>query len=131
MTAAYIRGVQGEDRVEGVVATPKHFAAHSDGEGGRNHAPVHIGPRELAEFFLLPFEMAVKKAGAQSIMSSYHDIDGVPGSASHFLLTETLREQWGFAGTVVSDYFAVRFLQTRHRVAANGTEAAARALHAG
>ena len=131
MTSAYIRGLQGEDLVEGVVATPKHFAAHSDGEGGRNHAPVHVGPRELADIFLLPFEMAVKKAGAQSIMSSYHDIDGVPGTASRFLLTEVLREQWGFTGTVVSDYFAVRFLQTRHRVVADGTEAAARALHAG
>ncbi|MEJ0097053.1 MAG: glycoside hydrolase family 3 N-terminal domain-containing protein [Bauldia sp.] len=131
MVANTVRGLQGESLAEGVVATPKHFAAHSFGEGGRNHAPVHIGRRELADIFLVPFEMAVKAAGAQSIMSSYHDIDGVPGSASHYLLTEVLRENWGFEGTVVSDYFAVRFLQTRHRVVADETEAAARALHAG
>ena len=131
MVASTVRGLQGEGLVDGVVATPKHFAAHSFGEGGRNHAPVHIGTRELADIFLVPFEMAVKAAGAQSIMSSYHDIDGVPGSASRYLLTEILRERWGFEGTVVSDYFAVRFLQTRHRVVHDGAEAAARALHAG
>jgi beta-glucosidase-like glycosyl hydrolase len=131
MVASTVRGLQGEGLVEGVVATPKHFAAHSFGEGGRNHAPVHIGARELADIFLVPFEMAVKAAGAQSIMSSYHDIDGVPGSASRYLLTEILRDRWGFAGTVVSDYFAVRFLQTRHRIVHDEAEAAARALHAG
>jgi beta-glucosidase len=113
------------------VATPKHFAGHSFGEGGRNHAPVHIGPRELTDIFLLPFEMAVKAGGAQSIMSCYHDIDGVPGSASRFLLTEVLRDRWGFSGVVVSDYFAIRFLRTRHRLVADDAEAAARALRAG
>ncbi len=131
MTSATIRGLQGDSLANGVVATPKHFVAHSDGEGGRNHAPVHAGVRELADIFLLPFEMAVRRAGAQSVMSCYHDIDGVPGSASRWLLTGILRERWGFAGTVVSDYFAVRFLQTRHHVAADGTEAAALALAAG
>jgi beta-glucosidase-like glycosyl hydrolase len=131
MTTSTVRGLQGESLAEGVVATPKHFAGHSFGEGGRNHAPVHIGLREFTDIFLMPFEMAVKVGGAQSIMSSYHDIDGVPGSASHFLLTEVLRDRWGFTGTVVSDYFAVRFLQTRHRVVADEAEAAARAVRAG
>jgi beta-glucosidase len=131
MVTNYVRGLQGDDLREGVVATPKHFAGHSFGEGGRNHAPVHIGLRELDDIFLLPFEMAVKIGGAQSIMSCYHDIDGVPGSASRFLLTEVLRERWGFTGVVVSDYFAIRFLRTRHGAAADDAEAAARALHAG
>jgi len=131
MVTSYVRGLQGDDLRQGVVATPKHFAGHSAGEGGRNHAPVHVGPRELNDVFLLPFEMAVKAGGAQSIMSCYHDLDGVPGSASRFLLTEVLRERWGFAGVVVSDYFAIRFLRTRHRIAADDAEAAARALHAG
>ncbi len=131
MTTSTVRGLQGEGLADGIVATPKHFAGHSYGEGGRNHAPVHVGLRELTDIFLTPFEMAVKKAGAQSIMSCYHDIDGMPGTASHFLLTEVLRDQWGFEGTVVSDYFAVRFLETRHRIVADAADASARALHAG
>ncbi len=109
----------------------KHFAGHSFGEGGRNHAPVHIGRRELADLFLIPFEMAIKGGGAQSVMTCYHDIDGEPGTGSRWLLTELLRDRWGFAGTVVSDYFAVAFLETRHGVAADRAEASARALHAG
>lgn len=131
MVTKTVRGLQGDAPADGVVATPKHFAAHSYGEGGRNHAPVHVGLRELTDVFLTPFEMAVKKAGAQSIMSCYHDVDGVPGTASRFLLTDVLRNQWGFAGTVVSDYFAVRFLETRHRIVADAADAAGRALHAG
>jgi beta-glucosidase len=131
MVSNTVRGLQGEGLAEGVVSTPKHFAGHSYGEGGRNHAPVHVGLRELADIFLAPFEMAVKKAGAQSIMSCYHDVDGVPGTASRYLLTEILRNQWGFEGTVVSDYFAVRFLETRHRIVADAADAAGRALSAG
>lgn len=131
MVSNTVRGLQGEGLADGVVSTPKHFAGHSFGEGGRNHAPVRIGLRELADIFLTPFEMVVKKAGAQSIMSCYHDVDGVPGTASRYLLTEILRDQWGFEGTVVSDYFAVRFLQTRHRIVADAADAAGRALHAG
>jgi beta-glucosidase len=131
MVTNYVRGLQGEDLRAGIVATPKHFAGHSFGEGGRNHAPVHVGLRELNDVFLLPFEMAVKVGGAQSVMSCYHDVDGVPGSASRFLLTEVLRERWGFSGVVVSDYFAIRFLKTRHAAAADDAEAAARALRAG
>ena len=131
MVTNTVRGLQGDDFADSVIATPKHFAGHSFGEGGRNHAPVHIGMRELTDIFLVPFEMAVKAAGANSIMSCYHDIDNVPGTASRQLLTEILRDQWGFTGVVVSDYFAVRFLQTRHRIVDNESDAAARALHAG
>jgi beta-glucosidase len=131
MCTATVRGLQGDSLADGVIATPKHFAGHSFGEGGRNHAPVHIGRRELADVFLTPFEMAIKKAGARSVMSCYHDIDGVPGTASRTLLTEILRDEWGFEGAVVSDYFAVRFLQSRHRIVADAAAAAARALRAG
>jgi len=131
MVTATVRGLQGDSFLDGVIATPKHFAGHSCGEGGRNHAPVHVGLRELTDVFLVPFEMVVKGANAQSVMSCYHDVDGVPGSASHQLLTEILRDQWGFTGAVVSDYFAVRFLQTRHRIVDNEADAAARALRAG
>ena len=131
MVTGYVRGLQGDDWKTCVIATMKHFAGHSFGEGGRNHAPVHIGRRELADLFLIPFEMAIKGGGAQSVMTCYHDIDGEPGTGSRWLLTELLRDRWGFAGTVVSDYFAVAFLETRHGVAADRAEASARALHAG
>jgi beta-glucosidase len=131
LLSAYVRGLQGDDLGRGVLATLKHFAGHAAGEGGRNLAPVHIGPRAFADIHLLPFEMVVKTAGAKSVMSAYHDIDGVPASASHALLTGILRDAWGFEGTVVADYNAVRWLWNKHRVAADKAEAAALALAAG
>ncbi|RKY00894.1 beta-glucosidase, partial [Candidatus Poribacteria bacterium] len=131
MGVAYIRGLQGDDLREGVVATAKHFAAHGFPEGGRNLAPVHLGPRELREVFLFPFEMAVKVAGVKSIMNAYHDVDGVPCAASKKLLTDILRGEWGFDGIVVSDYGAIDMLRTVHHVAADKTEAAIKALIAG
>ncbi len=128
---AYVRGLQGSDLVEGVVATPKHFAAHGFPEGGRNCASVHVPPREFREVFLFPFEVAVRVGGAMSIMNAYHEIDGVPCAASRELLTDILRGEWGFEGVVVSDYGAVRRLETFHYVAANPKEAAVMALEAG
>jgi hypothetical protein len=81
---------------------------------------------------ILPsFETAVALAGAGSVMNSYSDVDGVPAGADHWLLTDLLREEWGFAGSVVSDYWAVPFLATMHRVAADADEAGAQALAAG
>lgn len=126
---AYVRGLQGPDRR--VLATLKHFAGHSFSEGGRNHAPVHIGERELNDTFLLPFEMAVKLAGVGSLMPAYHDIDGEPSSSSYHYLTEVLREQWGFDGIIVSDYEAISLLYDHHRVAADEAEASAVAIRAG
>jgi len=128
---AYIKGLQGDDLSFGVVATPKHFAAHGFPEGGRNCAPVHVSPRELLEVFLFPFKAAIREAEAYSLMNAYHDIDGVPCAASRELLTEILRFRWGFKGYVVSDYGAIEMLKTFHHVAANEMEAAVQALEAG
>ncbi len=128
---SYIRGLQGDDLRTGVAATVKHFAGHSFSEGGRNLAPAHIGPREMADVFLLPFEMAVKLANVRSVMNAYHDVDGVPAAASEELLTTILRQRWGFDGVVVSDYFSVLWLQMLHGVAADKADAAAMALRAG
>jgi len=130
MGVAYVRGVQGSLR-DGVAATGKHFAGHGFPEGGRNIAPVRVGEREFREAFLYPFEAAVKEAGLAVIMAAYHEIDGVPCHANPWLLRRVLREEWGFQGVVVSDYFAIRMLQTVHRVAASDLEAAVRALEAG
>jgi beta-glucosidase len=124
---AYVRGLQSA----GVHATLKHFLGYSGSKAGRNHAPVSIGRRELADVFAVPFEMAIKDGGARSVMNSYTDLDGVPAAADPELFTGLLRERWGFDGVVVSDYFAVAFLALMHAVAADRGEAAALALAAG
>ena len=124
---AYVRGLQGA----GVHATLKHFVGYSASQAGRNHAPVHAGPREVRDTLLQPFEMAVRDGGVRSVMNSYAEIDGVPVAATPEYLTRILRDEWGFDGTVVSDYFSVAFLHTMHGVAADLGEAAALALAAG
>jgi beta-glucosidase-like glycosyl hydrolase len=125
----YVRGLQGPRR--DLLATLKHFVAHSFSEGGRNHAPVHVGNRELSDTFLLPFEMVVKQANPGGVMPAYHDIDGEPLHASHPLLTKVLREQWGFDGLVVADYGGVALLHEHHRVTSGPSESIAAALTAG
>jgi beta-glucosidase len=124
---AYVRGLQDA----GIHATLKHFVGYSASQAGRNHAPVHAGPRELADVLLPPFEMAVRDGGVRSVMNSYAEIDGIPVAASEELLTTLLRDRWGFDGVVVSDYFSVAFLHTMHAVAEDLGEAAALALAAG
>lgn len=124
---AYVRGLQSA----GVVATLKHFAGYPASKGGRNHAPVPIGPREMTDVLLTPFEMAVRDGGARSVMNSYSDIDGMPAAASAELLTAVLRDRWGFEGTVVSDYWAIAFLDLQHRVTADRAASGAAALRAG
>jgi beta-glucosidase len=124
--SAYVRGLESA----GIVSTLKHFVGYSASRAGRNLAPVSAGPREIADVLLPPFEMALR-AGARSVMNSYTDIDGVPAAADPDLLTDLLRETYGFTGTVVADYFSVAFLQTLHGVAGSPAEAAALALEAG
>jgi beta-xylosidase len=125
--AAYVRGLESA----GVVATLKHFVGYSASRTGRNLAPVSMGPRERADVMLPPFEMVIRDGRPRSVMNAYTDIDGVPSAADRDLLTGLLREQWGFTGTVVADYFAVAFLQLHHRVAGSLGDAAALALEAG
>ena len=125
--AAYVRGLQSA----GVVGTLKHFAGYSASVGGRNHAPVRAGGRELADVILPPFEYVIRTAGARSVMHSYNEIDGLPTGADAGLLTDLLRGAWGFEGTVVSDYFAIGFLASQHAVAENEADAAGQALSAG
>jgi len=124
--------VQGLERA-GIVATLKHFVGYSASKAGRNLAPVSVGPRELADVLLPPFEMAIRESGVRSVMNAYTDIDGVPTAADRSILTELLRERWGFSGTVVADYFSVGFLASLHGVVAEGDwgAAASAALSAG
>ncbi|MEU9508908.1 glycoside hydrolase family 3 N-terminal domain-containing protein [Micromonospora sp. NPDC048170] len=127
IATAYVRGLESA----GVVATLKHFAGYSASRGGRNLAPVPMGPRERADVMLPPFEMAVREGGVRSVMHAYTDTDGVPSAADEQLLTGLLRDAWGFPGTVVADYFGIAFLRTLHGVAGSWAEAAGAALAAG
>jgi beta-glucosidase len=131
MGSAFVRGLQGADLSEGVIATAKHFVGYGASEGALNWAPAHISKRELREVFLHPFEAAVRKDGLRSIMHGYHELDGVPCAASAELMTGILREGWGFDGIVVSDYFAIHQLAVYHHLAADKRQAAAQALGAG
>lgn len=131
MGTAYVRGLQGPDLRQGIVATGKHFVGYGMSEGGLNWAPAHLAPRELREVFLLPFEAAIKEAGLASIMNAYHELDGIPCGSSQELLTDILRGQMGFTGIVVSDYMAINMLADYHHVARDKGEAAALALTAG
>ena len=124
--AAYVRGLE----ATGIVATLKHFAGYSASRSGRNLGPAPVGPRELQDVLLPPFERAVRD-GARSVMHSYSEVDGVPAAADARLLTGVLRDEWGFAGVVVADYWGIAFLQSLHRVAGSPAEAGAKALAAG
>src|SRR6266705_2898160 len=134
MAVAIIKALQGSGPgVDGghIIATAKHFAAHGQPEGGTNIAPANYSERVLREFFLPSFEAAVKEAGVMSVMASYNEIDGVPSHANKWLLEKVLRQEWGFDGNVVSDYYAIPQLQDLHHVAGDKAVAAQLALEAG
>jgi beta-glucosidase len=126
---AYVRGLQDGDA--SVLATGKHMVGHGVPEGGLNRAPAHIGPRELRDVFLFPFEAAVRGAGMRSMMHAYEDVDGVPCVASRSLFTELLRDEWGFDGIVVSDYAGIDELATSHAIVQDLSAAAVLSLGAG
>jgi beta-glucosidase len=128
---AFVRGLQGDSLRDGVIATVKHFVGYGASEGGMNWAPARIPPRELREVYLHPFEAAVREAGVASVMNSYNEVDGVLCAADPELLTTILRDEWGFEGCVVADYFAIRQIAEYHRLAVDGETAAAIALNAG
>jgi len=131
MGVAYVRGLQGAELGDGVLATAKHFLGYGLPEGGMNHAPVHLGPRELREVFAEPFAAAIREANLQSVMNSYSAVDGVAPAGSPEILDELLRGELGFQGFVVADYYAVDLLVRHHRVAEDKAAAAAQALTAG
>jgi beta-glucosidase len=140
MGIAAVQGFQGDGTFKSkkhIIATLKHFAAHGQPESGTNCAPVNVSERVLREVFLYPFKEAIQKGGAISVMASYNEIDGVPSHANRWLLRKVLREEWGFKGFVVSDYYAIRELDIRtdfglgNHVAKDGKEAALLAVRAG
>ncbi|MCS5721842.1 glycoside hydrolase family 3 C-terminal domain-containing protein [Herbiconiux sp. CPCC 203407] len=131
MGVGFVRGLQGDDLREGVLATAKHFLGYAMTEAGQNMAATQLGERELYDVYATPFEAAIKLAGLGSVMNSYSEIDGVPVGASHAILTELLRDRMGFTGSVVSDYSTVEWLATRQFIAPTAADAGLLALTAG
>jgi beta-glucosidase len=131
MAVAYVKGVQGDDLRDGVVCTGKHFMGYSASQGGLNWAPSPMGRREMMDVFAAPFAAMIAEANVASIMNGYQEIDGVACGASKTLLTDILRGELGFKGTVSSDYFTVPTLANYHNMAASPAEAARIALEAG
>jgi len=133
MGLAAVRGFQGGARTipaGRVIATLKHMTGHGQPESGTNVGPASLGERTLRDIFFPPFELAVKQGHARSLMPSYNEIDGIPSHANRWMLRDVLRKEWGFDGTIVSDWQAVRQLAGRHRVAADDADAARQALAA-
>ncbi|MCP9237235.1 glycoside hydrolase family 3 N-terminal domain-containing protein [Lewinella sp. JB7] len=114
-----------------VYATLKHMAGHGEPEGGNNIGPASVSERTLREVFLFPFRYIVENSNVRNIMASYNEVNGVPSHANGWMLNDILRGEWGYRGAVVSDYFAVKELHTRHAVAASLREAAIRAIRSG
>jgi beta-glucosidase len=115
---------------QNVITTLKHFVANS-GTGGRDSHPVHYSERMLREVYFPPYRQAIEQAGVRSVMASYTAVDGLPSGANRWLLTDILRDEWGFEGTVVSDYALLGRRYKSHLVATGGKDAAVKALKAG
>jgi beta-glucosidase len=131
MAAAQVRGFQGAylGAPDHLLACMKHFAGYGAAEGGRDYDGSYISDAQMENVYLPPFHAAVK-AGVGSAMSAYMDLNDVPATGNRWLLTDVLREQWGFNGMVVSDADAVKSL-VKHGYARDLHDAAVRALSAG
>jgi len=128
---AYIQGLQGDDPLEGVMATGKHFIGHAFSQGWLNCGPVHLGERDLWDIYMAPFQAAIRDAGLMSMMNAYPELDGELVAASKRILTDLLRDTLGFDGVVVSDYEAVVMIHNYHKSSPTRKDAAIRALTAG
>lgn len=128
---ARVRGFQGDDLYDlsTVLACTKHFVGYGAGLAGRDYNTVDMSDRVLREVYLPPFKATVD-AGVASFMTSFNELDGVPATGSHYLLTEILRNEWGFEGFVVTDYTSINEM-VPHGIVANEYEAGALAINAG
>ena len=136
--SAFVTGMQGtaaQSRVGigtgKVMTTAKHFAAYSIPAAGINLGPASVGERELRSMFLPPFKEAVQKANIYSVMPSYNEMDGIPAHANTFLLNRILRKEWGFKGTIFSDYEGLSMLYSFHHIAKDAEGAAILGINAG
>ncbi len=109
LPGAMVRGYQGADlsRSNALMACVKHFALYGAAEAGRDYNTVDMSRHQMYQYYLPPYRAAVE-AGVGSVMSSFNEVDAVPATANHWLLTDLLRAQWGFQGFVVTDYTAIK-----------------------
>ena len=130
--AAMVRGYQGGGPADptGILATAKHFAGYSETQGGRDASEADISRRKLRSWFLPPFER-VAREGCRVFMLGYQSMDGVPITANRWLLNDVLKEEWGFSGTLVTDWDNVGRMVWEQQVCADYAEAAALAVRAG
>jgi beta-glucosidase len=128
---AMVRGYQGDDLSKNntIMACVKHFALYGGAEGGRDYNTVDMSLQKMYNVYLLPYKAAFD-AGAGSAMSSFNEINGVPATANKWLMTDLLRNQWGFKGFVVTDYTAINEM-INHGVGKDLKEVSALALNAG
>ena len=125
-----VKGIQSN----GIVSTAKHFAVYSAPKGGRDgeaRTDPHITLREVHNLYLYPFRRAFREGKAKGTMASYNDYDGIPIAASHYFLTDILRDSYGFDGYVVSDSDAVEYVENKHRVAEDYESAVSQCAAAG
>ena len=128
---ASVKGYQGDDLSNGkkVAACLKHYVGYGASEGGRDYVFTEISRQTLWDTYMLPYRMGVE-AGAATLMSSFNDISGTPGTANHYILTEILKDRWKHDGFVVSDWGAIEQLRPQG-VAADKKEADQKAFNAG
>jgi beta-glucosidase len=132
LATGFVEGLQGTDPFyRKADATPKHFAAHSGPEEGRDSFNAVVSPHDLADTYLHAFHVLTTQAKAAALMCSYNEINGTPSCASAVNLQSMVRERWGFKGYVVSDCDAVGDISAYHHYAADKAHAAAEALNAG
>lgn len=130
MGASMVRGYQGDcSDSTSLAACVKHFVGYGASESGRDYNSTYIPPRALRNVYLPPFEAAVK-AGAMTLMTSFNDNDGVPGTGNAFLLKDVLRDEWGFDGFVVTDWASAAEM-IQHGFASDGKDAASIAINSG
>lgn len=131
VAAAKVRGYQGDDLADPatVLACVKHFAAYGAAEAGREYNSVDMSERMLRDVYLKPYKAGID-AGAGSVMTSFNDLNGIPATANKWLMTDILRNEWGFKGFVVTDYTSMNEL-VNHGIAADEIQAAELALNAG
>ena len=131
IAAAMVCGYQGNDLADpaSVLACVKHFALYGAATGGRDYHTVDMSRRAMEETYFPPYRAAID-AGARTVMTAFNEIDGIPASANHWLLTELLRGQWGFQGWIVTDYTSVTEMKN-HGTAATDADAAKQSLDAG
>lgn len=131
MGTAYVSGIQGQLGKNGMSACAKHFLGYAASEGGLNMAGAHIGPRELKEVYAKPFAAAIQNAGMKGVMNCYLAVDGEPATGTKQYLTDLLRGELGFDGTVVADYGSIDKLSDVFGIAKDKAEAGTLALSAG